>query len=169
MKVSVLIPAYNAEKYICRCLDSLLMQTFKNFELLIVNDGSTDNTQTLLENYANRFHDYHIFSIANGGSANARNMLLNEAQGEYVCFIDADDYVANTLLEKTIPKMEKDDMEKALNEIVYKIANNTQYKIANNTQRVIPYLNAQRVIPYLQGLPENLNPAYPVGFETNKS
>lgn len=60
MKVSVLIPAYNAEKYICRCLDSLLMQTFKNFELLIVNDGSTDKTQTLLENYANRFHDYHI-------------------------------------------------------------------------------------------------------------
>lgn len=108
MKVSVLIPAYNAEKYICRCLDSLLMQTFKNFELLIVNDGSTDNTQTLLENYANRFHDYHIFSIANGGSANARNMLLNEAQGEYVCFIDADDYVHPKYLEGLVSEADRE-------------------------------------------------------------
>lgn len=108
MKVSVLIPAYNAEKYICRCLDSLLMQTFKNFELLIVNDGSTDKTQTLLENYANRFHDYHIFSIPNGGSANARNMLLNEAQGEYVCFIDADDYVHPKYLEELVSEADKE-------------------------------------------------------------
>lgn len=111
MKVSVLIPAYNVEKYIGRCLDSLLQQTFKDFELLIVNDGSTDNTFTILSSYAKLFKHCRIFNIANGGSANARNLLLSEAQGEYLCFIDADDYVHPLYLEALCCEAERENAD----------------------------------------------------------
>lgn len=91
--ISIIIPVYNKARYIKKCLNSLLNQSFTNFEIVIVNDGSTDNSGMLLETYA--AEDSRIVYIAteNSGVSSARNVALEKAYGEYVTFVDADDYV----------------------------------------------------------------------------
>ena len=89
MLFSVVIPAYNAEKFIFRCIDSVLKQTFDDFELIIVNDGSSDGTQTVAENVAD--DRIHVVSQPNSGVSVARNTGIENARGEFICFLDADD------------------------------------------------------------------------------
>lgn len=91
--ISIIIPVYNAEKYISRCLDSILRSSFQNFEIIIVNDGSKDNTKNIIENYRLRDRRIKVISKINGGSASARNVGINNTSGEYIAFIDADDYI----------------------------------------------------------------------------
>lgn len=93
MKYSVIIPAYNAEDTIRRCLDSLLNQPHENAELIIVNDGSTDTTGEICREYASRHGCIRYFEKENGGVASARNLGLDNATGEYILFVDSDDYV----------------------------------------------------------------------------
>lgn len=93
MKYSVIIPAYNAAKTLPRCLDSLCMQLRDDAELLVVNDGSTDQTDTVYIGYADKFPQIHVFSKENGGVSSARNVGLDNAKGEYILFVDADDAV----------------------------------------------------------------------------
>lgn len=108
---SIIIPVYNAEKYIIRCLESVLHQTYENFEVLLIDDGSTDNSGRICDMYNRKDSRIYTYHQPNMGQSVARNKALMKAQGKYIVFIDADDYVANTLLEKTIPKMEKDDID----------------------------------------------------------
>jgi len=98
--VSVIIPAYNAQDYIKKALDSVLAQSYPHFEVLIVNDGSTDNTETIIDTY----HDPRVRLIpqSNGGLSNARNTGIKNAQGYYLAFLDADDYWIPEKLEKQI-------------------------------------------------------------------
>lgn len=98
--ISVIIPVYNVEKYLPDCLDSLLAQTYQNFELLCVNDGSPDNSQAVLERYARRDSRVKVFRKANGGVSSARNLGLERAQGAYITFVDPDDFVAAQYLEE---------------------------------------------------------------------
>lgn len=91
MKVSIVVPAYNTEKYIKRCVDSILNQTFKDFEIIIVNDGSTDNTSRIISGYID--DRVRCIDKKNGGVGSARNTGLQSAQGEYVTFVDSDDYI----------------------------------------------------------------------------
>ena len=102
--VSVVIPAYNAAETIVECLDSVRAQTYKNLEVLVVNDGSTDNTLTILEQYASAHKDLNlkIYSIKNSGPASARNYAIARSQGEYVAFLDSDDRWASTKIEKQL-------------------------------------------------------------------
>ena len=93
MKYSVIIPAYNSEITLRRCLDSLIDQIPAEAEILLVNDGSSDGTEKLLISYAERCHGIKLFSKSNGGVSSARNMGLDNASGDYVLFIDADDAV----------------------------------------------------------------------------
>lgn len=92
-KISIIVPVYNAELYIHKCIDSILNQTFKEFELILVNDGSTDNCGKICEDYA--FKDNRIIVIhkENGGQATARNMGLDIAKGDFIGFIDSDDWI----------------------------------------------------------------------------
>lgn len=92
-KVSVIIAAYNSEKYIEKCLDSIFNQTFKDFEVIVVNDGSTDQTKNICVRYAAEHNNMVLINQENGGLSNARNSGLNVCQGEYVAFSDSDDYV----------------------------------------------------------------------------
>ena len=89
---SIIIPAYNVEKYISRCIDSILSQTYKDFELIIVDDGSTDSTGAICDSYTNdsRVRVFHIF---NGGASKARNIGIKESNGSFIQFIDSDDYL----------------------------------------------------------------------------
>jgi glycosyltransferase involved in cell wall biosynthesis len=91
IKVSFIIPAYNVEKYIARCLDSVLMQEIDK-EIIVINDGSTDSTLNLLEDYAQSNSCIRIISKPNGGQSSARNIGIKIAKGEYLCFMDSDDY-----------------------------------------------------------------------------
>ena len=101
IKISVIIPVYNGENYINRCLFSLEKQTFKDFELIIINDGSQDKTEKLIDDFIRR-SSLNVSYIAqkNSGQAAARNRGLEKAKGNYIAFIDSDDYVARDYLER---------------------------------------------------------------------
>ena len=91
--ISVIVPAYNAEKYLRRCINSILAQTFTDFELLLIDDGSTDKSGEICDEYADKYARIRVFHKANGGVSSARNVGLDNAVGEYICFCDADDWV----------------------------------------------------------------------------
>jgi glycosyltransferase involved in cell wall biosynthesis len=99
--VSVIIPVYKVEKYLARCLDSVLAQTFKDFEIICVNDGSPDNCATILANYAQKDKRVKIINQANQGQSVARNSGLKLAKGQFICFVDSDDFIHPQLLEIT--------------------------------------------------------------------
>lgn len=90
-KISVIIPVYNAEKYLRACFDSLVNQTYKSIEVLIVDDGSSDISPQICDEYADKYGNFVVFHKENGGCSSARNMGLQKATGEYVAFVDADD------------------------------------------------------------------------------
>ena len=101
-KISVIVPAYNAEKYLRRCIDSILVQTFTDFELLLVNDGSIDRTDTICNEYAVKESRIRVFHKKNGGVSSARNLGLDNAKGKYVMFVDSDDYMLSDMSELMI-------------------------------------------------------------------
>ena len=98
MKFSIVIPVYNVEKYIERCIKSVLAQTFQDFELLIIDDGSTDHSLDIITKYQND-NRIRVFSQKNSGTGTARNLGMNNASGEYCVFVDGDDYIDSTLLD----------------------------------------------------------------------
>ncbi len=99
MKFSIIIPAYNADKTLNRCFDSILAQTFKDFEVIVVNDGSKDKTKQIIDHYADTDSRISAIHKPNGGVSSARNEGLSYASGEYIVFIDADDYIDKDYLE----------------------------------------------------------------------
>ncbi len=103
--ISVIVPVYNVEKYLKNCLDSILNQTFSDIEIICVNDGSTDKSRKILEEYKNQDCRIKIVDKENGGLSSARNAGYKVAQGEFISYIDSDDWVDNTMLEKLYKSM----------------------------------------------------------------
>jgi len=91
--ISIIVPIYNAEKYLYRCIDSILEQTFSDFELLLIDDGSTDKSGVICDHYSNKDSRVKTIHKKNGGECSARNVGLDNVSGEWVAFVDADDYV----------------------------------------------------------------------------
>ena len=106
-EISVIIPVYNQEEYIGACMDSLLEQSFEDFEVLAVNDGATDASASILESYEQRDGRVQLIDQNNSGVSVARNNGLSHAKGEWVCFIDPDDYVAPDYLETLLKATER--------------------------------------------------------------
>lgn len=100
--VSVIIPIYNAENYLEQCLESVVNQTLKNLEVLLLEDGAEDNSLEICESYAKRYSFIKVIKLSHGGVSKARNKGLDMACGEFVFFMDADDYIDHTLLEKLV-------------------------------------------------------------------
>lgn len=99
-KVSVIVPVYNGEKYIKLCLDSILKQTLKEIEIIVINDGSTDSTQEILESYQKKYNDeIKIVKKENEGQGKARNVGIDISQGEFLTFVDADDEIEPNMLQ----------------------------------------------------------------------
>lgn len=92
-KISVIVPVYNVEKYLPRCIDSILSQSFTNFELILVDDGSPDNSGRICDKYAAKDSRIRVIHKKNGGASSARNVGIKNAKGEWITFIDADDYI----------------------------------------------------------------------------
>lgn len=101
-KVSILIPVYNVEKYLSKCLESILIQTYKNIEIIIINDGTTDSSLDIAELYASNYDFIHVYSYENAGISTTRNRALEKATGDYYLFVDSDDYVNPHMIEKMI-------------------------------------------------------------------
>ena len=101
-KISVIVPVYNAEKYLRRCIDSILAQTFTDFELLLIDDGSTDKSGEICDKYAMKDSRIRVFHKKNGGVSSARNVGLDNARGEWITFCDADDWVDTLFLNNFI-------------------------------------------------------------------
>lgn len=100
IKISIVIPVYNIESYLRQCLDSVINQTLKEIEIICVNDGSTDNSLQILEEYAEKDKRIRIFNKANGGISSARNLGMKYIKGEYTGFVDSDDWIELDMYEK---------------------------------------------------------------------
>lgn len=112
IKVSVIVPVYNTEKYLRRCLDSLVNQTLKEIEIIIINDCSPDNSKEILNKYEKKYNNVKVFhNKTNKGIGYNRNFGIEKATGEYIGFVDSDDYVDVTMYEKLYTKAKKDDLE----------------------------------------------------------
>ena len=109
--ISVIIPVYNNEKYIARCLDSVLAQTYSDWEAVVVNDGSTDNSGAIIRSYAEKDARIRYLEQANQGVSAARNFGIDQAQGGYILFLDSDDWLDNNVLEKLFSVMVADDLD----------------------------------------------------------
>ena len=97
-KISVIVPVYNSEQHLPRCIDSILGQTFTDFELLLIDDGSKDNSDRICDEYAVKDSRVRVFHKENGGVSSARNLGLDNAQGEWIIFIDSDDWISESML-----------------------------------------------------------------------
>ena len=112
MKVSVIVPVYNVEEYLAPCLDSLVKQTLQDIEIIVVNDGSPDNSQEIIDRYVKKYPNLVKAMIKeNGGQASARNMALEIAKGEYVNFVDSDDWVKIDMYENMYKKAKEEDAD----------------------------------------------------------
>lgn len=104
IKVSIVIPVYNAEKYLCKCLDSIFVQTLKEIEVVCINDSSTDNSLDILCEYREKHHNMVVITQKNAGSGRARNVGINVAEGKYLMFVDPDDFLASDDAVETLYK-----------------------------------------------------------------
>lgn len=104
-KVSVIIPIYNTEKYLEKCLESIRTQIYSDIEVIMVNDGSTDGSKNMANSYAERDNRFRLFSQENAGVSAARNHGLDVAEGEYILFVDSDDWLEPQMIEKLVYNM----------------------------------------------------------------
>lgn len=100
--LSIIVPVYNVEKYIQKCLDTVLQQTYDNYELILVDDGSTDNSADICDKYANKYSHVKVIHKKNGGLSSARNIGIENATGEFIIFLDSDDYWTSKNLLKNL-------------------------------------------------------------------
>jgi len=106
--VSVIIPTYNTEKFIGECLDSVINQTYKNYEIIVINDGSTDDTLNILREYEKKYDFIKVIDNTNHGQGYERNLALKQAKGDYVLFLDSDDFIEHVTLEVAVDKIKED-------------------------------------------------------------
>ncbi len=99
MKISIIIPVYNAESYIETCLDSILLQSYKDYEVWIINDGSSDMSGEICDGYANRHRNFNVIHNSNHGVSFSRNLGISKSKGEYLLFVDSDDYINEDTLK----------------------------------------------------------------------
>jgi len=152
--ISVIIPIYNSEKYLAKCIESILSQTFKNFELILINDGSKDNSLDICNKYKNRDKRISIINSVNKGVSNARNLGIEKSKGEWIIFCDSDDWVENTWLESYVKYFNSGVdiifqgyiLENESGEIISIIKHNTNN--LNSTISKIIYLEQSDMIGY---------------------
>ena len=105
--VSIIVPIYNTEKYLKRCIDSIVNQTYKNIEIILVDDESTDNSCIVCDEYASLDNRIKVIRKKNGGVASARNKGLDSSKGEYICFVDSDDWIEKNMIEIMLKEIVK--------------------------------------------------------------
>lgn len=133
-KVSIIVPVYKVEKYLSQCVDSILDQTFTDWECILVDDGSPDESGAVCDKYAHKDTRIKVIHKPNGGVSSARNVGLSTAQGEYIYFIDSDDYVEREALELSLSKAQQSEADL----IVHGLVNDYIY---NHSSSVVKYVS----------------------------
>lgn len=111
IKISVIIPVFNKQEFLGNCIESVLNQSFKDYEIILIDDGSTDDSPLICDNYGERYEFIHVFHRNNGGLGPARNFGIEIASGKYMLFLDSDDWFEKTTLEQLYYKAEKDNVD----------------------------------------------------------
>ena len=145
MLISVIIPVYNAEKTLRQCVDSILAQRFSSFEILLIDDGSRDGSAALCDKYGESNTHVRVFHKPNGGVSSARNVGLDNAQGDWICFIDSDDYVTSGFFEGVIDCRQDlliTDFYEDNNGKLYEIVK-SDHIIYNEEQNITRYIREQ--------------------------
>lgn len=132
VKYSFIVPVYNTSKYLKKCLDSLVNQTLKDFEIIVVNDGSTDDSKNIISKYQKKYKNIIVIDQKNEGLSMARNNGVKKASGKYLIFIDSDDYVENNLLKEIDKKI--DDAEVLRYQIITEDENGNDINIYNEKE-----------------------------------
>lgn len=141
-KVSIIVPVYNVENYLTKCLDSLIGQSLQDIEILVVNDGSKDRSEEIIRQYARKYPGkIKAFSKENGGLSDARNFGIDRATGDYIGFVDSDDYVTEGMFEEMFLLAEKHDAK----------------MVICNIQKVDENGKVVQKLTQLPNMPENIN------------
>jgi glycosyltransferase involved in cell wall biosynthesis len=142
--ISVIVPIYNSEKFISKCVDSFLAQTYFDFELLLINDGSTDNSGRICDEYALKDNRIRIFHKENGGVSSARNVGIKNAKGKWIWFVDSDDSVQSQTLD-SLSQYFEDNIDcimfgfkklNAQNQIIYEYTGGRKNILLNNEESI---------------------------------
>lgn len=148
--ISIIIPCYNIEDYVGKCLDSILAQTYPHFEIICINDGSTDGTATVLDEYARQDARIRVIHKENGGVTSARLRGINEAQGEWIGFVDGDDIIDADMYQRLIDNVKDDSVD--ISHCGYKkIFPNGNVEYYYNTGDCVQQDNAKGVYDLLEG------------------
>ena len=145
IKVSVIVPVYNMEKYIERCLDSLINQTLKDMEIIVINDGSTDNSKEIIKKYLPKIQYYEK---KNGGLSSARNYGMNFAKGEYIAFLDSDDYVEVNMYEEMYNKAKQDKADMVECDFIWEWKNRVKKDKRRNNKNKKQMMKKPRVVAW---------------------
>lgn len=137
IKVSVIVPIYNASEFLDRCLSSIVNQTLKDIEIILINDGSTDDSKIIIDKYMSKYKNIILIDKKNEGVGKARNDGIRKASGEYITFVDSDDYIKENMLEVFYEYSKKHSLD-MMTSLYYKVKNNkeilwkaSKYKIGN--------------------------------------
>ncbi len=141
--ISIIVPIYNVSKYLKRCLDSIIDQTYKDLEIILVNDGSTDNSGDICEDYAKKDYRIRVIHKENGGVSSARNVGLDVAKGEYIGFVDGDDVLDPKMYEVLILNAQKYDCDISCCQIATKNIDGSVNKLYDNESSL---LNTEHLI-----------------------
>jgi len=144
IKLSIIVPVYNAEEFLEKCVDSLINQTIKNIEIILINDGSTDNSLELCNKLASKDNRIKVFSQINAGQSKARNVGLDNAKGEYITFTDSDDWVDTDYYEKLLNACEKHDADVSCASIIRERKHSRKFRI--NYKKEAEYFSPQEKI-----------------------
>lgn len=131
--VSVIVPVYNVENYLEKCLDSIVKQVYQNFEVILINDGSEDISGNICDRYASKYEYIRVFHQENKGVISARNVGVNNAKGKYIAFVDSDDWVEETFLSVLVETIEKNRADIVITGI-WRNINGQDTKMFNNIE-----------------------------------
>lgn len=148
-RISVIIPVFNKAKYVERCFVSVLAQKFSDFEVIVVNDGSTDGSEIICNQFAKKDKRFHVFHISNQGVSHARNFGMKQASGDYITFIDADDIVSELYLQNLIDAKERSNADLVIAGI-QKVKDYNYHDYSVNKTLELPYkglYSIQEILP----------------------
>lgn len=146
-EISIITPVYNKSKYLARTVNSILKQSFVNYELLLIDDGSTDESGLICDQFAIKDNRIKVFHTENHGVSSARNLGIKNANGKYVCFVDADDYVKKEFLEKLYDSIQKNKTD---------IAVCDYYEIKNGSRKNYEYRQSEIISDIYTAVNSNL-------------
>ena len=145
--ISIVIPVYNVEKYLSRCIDSVINQTYKNIEIILVDDDSPDNCPKICDDYAKKDKRIKVFHKENGGVSFARNIGINESKGEWITFIDSDDWVEKDYCETMLKIAQKNNADYVC--CGYNRVYNDHKEIINGDESIKKYNNEEYLLKLL--------------------